>query len=66
MKEKHGFEKVGYVPEKKSEPINVRDIGNKLTTFLLIIFFIVAAVVLFIYPGYFIKLFSELGYQFMN
>jgi hypothetical protein len=66
MKENHGFDKVGYVPPKKSDPINFNKAGDTLMVIFLVMIFLGAAVALFIYPGYFMDLFSETGYKFMN
>lgn len=66
MKDSHGFEKVGYVPIKKSENINLKKFSERIITFIVLAIFIGIAFLLFIYPGYFIGLFSEAGYKLIN
>jgi flagellar basal body-associated protein FliL len=68
MKDNHGFEKIGYVPPKQSDfsSKNVKKVKETIAIIAIILVFLVLAVVLFVYPGYFIKMFSETGYNFMN
>lgn len=68
MKDNHGFEKVNYVPQTKKElsRTDIKKMLDKFSTVAMVLLIVVIAVILFVYPGYFIKVFSETGYRFMR